>query len=636
MIRSIIITGLLLFTVKANAQIVYEASTIPKDLLPYASAVVRKMEVTTEVKDLTNTINHFKEVVTILNKNGDHHADIGVWYNKSNRIKYIKGVVYDEFGKPVKKFTEKNFSDHSAGDDASLFVDSRLKHYNAAIVTYPYTIEYEYEELSKQTLNFNDWSPNDAKATAIEHSSFQFICKPDFNIRYKELNYNGKAITGTNATGFKTYTWEVSNVKALRSEPYSPDPEQYKTTIKIAPEKFIYEGYDGSFTNWNELGKWVHDRLLLGRATLSPETVSNMRSLTDSIKSPKMKAKAIYEYMQRKNRYVSVQIGIGGFQPILASDVDRVSYGDCKALVNYTQALLKAVNIDSYYCVVQAGDFKKSLMPDFASMAQGNHIILCLPFKNDTTWLECTSKDTPFGYLGNFTDDRWVLACTTDGGKLLHTPKYTAEQSKQIRIATATLKADGELNGSMKTTFEGWQFENRPTFPGETSDEIKKAKERYSINNLEIEALKLNMANSQQPINNEEMKFTAGDYAAVSTNGLVFMVNIANRYTSVPREVRNRITDVYINRGYTDVDEITYNVPAGYRLDSNPLQVNIDKPFGKFTATAIMNSNNQIVYKRKIQMIDGTYPKDKYQDLVDFYQQVADADNYKATLVKTN
>jgi hypothetical protein len=42
------------------------------------------------------------------------------------------------------------------------------------------------------------------------------------------------------------------------------------------------------------------------------------------------------------------------------------------------------------------------------------------------------------------------------------------------------------------------------------------------------------------------------------------------------------------------------------------------------------------VYKRKIQMIDGTYPKDKYQDLVDFYQQVADADNYKATLVKTN
>jgi len=621
-------------TCGAKAQTVYEAASIPKDLLPYASAVVRKMDVTTEVKDLTNTINRYKETVTILNKNGDQHADIDVWYNKSNRIKYIKGVIYDEFGKPLSKFTDKNFSDHSAGDDASLFVDSRMKHYDPAVVSYPYTIEYEYEVLSKQTLNFDDWTPNHAKATAVEHSTYQFICKPDFNIRYKELNYGGKASIATNSAGLKTYTWEVNNVKAFRTEPYSPNPDQYQTTVKIAPEKFIYEGYNGSFTNWLDLGKWVHDRLLVGRTTLSPQTITQMHSMTDSVKSPKMKAKAIYEYMQRKNRYVSVQIGIGGFQPILAADVDRVSYGDCKALVNYTQALLKAVDIDSYYCVVQAGDLKKSLIPDFASMAQGNHIILCLPFKNDTTWLECTSKDTPFGYLGNFTDDRWVLACTADGGKLLHTPKYTAEQSKQIRLATATLKADGQLNGSMKTTFEGWQFENRPTYPGEVSDEIKKAKERYSINNLEIETFKLSSLNNQQPVNNEEMKFTAGDYAATSTNGLIFLVNMANRHTSVPREVRNRSTEVYINRGYTDVDEITYTVPAGYRLDSRPLLVSITKPFGKFTAVATMNSNNQIVYKRTLQIIDGTYPKDKYQDLVDFYQQVSDADSYKASLIK--
>ncbi|MFD1255197.1 DUF3857 domain-containing protein [Mucilaginibacter terrae] len=268
MIRYILLLSLFWLTSKAGAQTFYDAATIPKELLPYASAVVRKMEVTTEVKDLNNTINHFKEVVTILNKNGESNADIAVWYNKSNRVKYIKGIVYDEFGKPVSKFTDKNFSDHSAGDDASLFIDSRVKHYHPAMVNYPYTIEYEYEVLSKQTLNFNDWIPNNVGATAVEHSTFQFICKPNFNIRYKELNYAGKAIPGINAVGFKTYSWEVNHIKAFRSEPYSPDPEQYQTIIKIAPEKFIYEGYDGSFTNWQELGKWVYDRLLLGRTTL--------------------------------------------------------------------------------------------------------------------------------------------------------------------------------------------------------------------------------------------------------------------------------------------------------------------------------------------------------------------------------
>lgn len=625
-----------LISLSADAQTTYEVATIPKDLLPYASAVVRKMEVSTEVKDLTNTINHVKEVVTILNKNGDGNADIVVWYNKSNRIKYIKGIVYDEFGKPTDKFSDKNFSDYSAASDASLFEDSRVKHFKPAVVNYPYTVEYEYEVLSKQSLNFADWSPNESTGTAVEHSTYQFICKPDFNIRYKELNYTGKVNATATAAGLKSYTWEANNLKALRSEPYSPDPEQYQTVVKIAPEQFSYEGYSGSFANWNDLGKWIYDKLLTGRTALSPETIAYMHNLTDSISDSKKKAKAIYEYMQRKTRYISVQIGIGGYQPFMATDVDRVSYGDCKGLVNYTQALLKAVNIPSYYCVVQAGSLKKSLLPDFASMAQGNHIILCLPFKNDTTWLECTSKDIPFGYLGDFTDDRRVLACTADGGKLLHTPKYTAELSRQIRKANVTLKEDGQLDGSMNTTFEGWQYENRPNVPGNVTDEIKNAKKRYEINNLEIETLKLKPVKSINPVNNEEMKFSARDYASISAGRYFFMANLANRNTTIPREVRNRTTSVYINRGYTDVDEITYQIPAGYHMDNNPLHVNINKPFGRYTASATLNDKNEIVYKRKLEIIDGTYPVDNYAELVSFYQQVADADDYKIALVKAN
>lgn len=624
-----------LIGLSANGQTTYEAATIPKDLLPYASAVVRKMEVVTEVKDLNNTFHHVKEVVTVLNKNGDGNADIVVWYNKSNRIKYIRGIVYDEFGKPTNKFSDKNFSDYSAASDASLFEDSRVKHFKPAVVNYPYTVEYEYEVLSKQSLNFDDWSPNEATGTAVEHSSYQFICKPDFNIRYKEMNYGGK-VNNTPVTGLKSYLWEANSLKARRGEPYSPDPEQYQTVVKVAPEQFSYEGYSGAFTNWNELGKWVYDKLLTGRTALLPPTVAYMHSLTDTIKNPKDKAKAIYEYMQRKSRYISVQIGIGGYQPFTATDVDRVSYGDCKGLVNYTQALLKAVNIPSYYCVVQAGNLKKSLLPDFASMAQGNHIILCLPFRNDTTWLECTSKDIPFGYLGNFTDDRLVLACTAEGGKLLHTPKYTSELSKQIRKANVTLKEDGQLDGSMNTTFEGWQYENRPNVPGDVSDEIKNAKKRYEINNLEIETLVLKPVKSVNPVNHEEMKFSARDYASISTGKYFFMANLANRNTNVPREVRNRTTSVYINRGYTDVDEITYQVPAGYHMDNIPLHVNINKPFGHYTASATMNDKNEIVYKRKLEMIDGTYPVDNYAELVSFYQQVADADDYKIALVKPN
>ncbi len=61
-----------------SAQNTYDVNLIPKELLPYASAVVRNEETTVEVKDLDNVIYHVKRVVTILNKNGDDEADLNV------------------------------------------------------------------------------------------------------------------------------------------------------------------------------------------------------------------------------------------------------------------------------------------------------------------------------------------------------------------------------------------------------------------------------------------------------------------------------------------------------------------------------------------------------------------------------
>src|SRR6185312_13087153 len=346
----ILVTGA---TVKAQES--YDASLIPKELLSRASAVVRNKEVNIEVKDLDNTLYHIREAITVLNKNGDEDAHIVIEHDKANVIKYIKGAIYNEYGKLIKKFSEGDFDDVNAGHDFSLFEDYRVKHYLPAITDYPYTVVYEYEELSKQSLNFDDWRPNPHTGVAVQKSSFTFTCKPDFNIRYKETNTPAKVQVSTNAAGLKTYTWQVNNLKAVKYEPFSPYPGNYLTSVKIAPEKFMYYGYSGLFTNWKELGKWEYDKLIANRQELPAATVEHIKEITKDIADPRLKAKKVYEYMQDKTHYISVQVGIGGNQPFLASDVDQQNYGDCKALVNYTQALLKAANIDSYYCVVQAG-----------------------------------------------------------------------------------------------------------------------------------------------------------------------------------------------------------------------------------------------------------------------------------------
>ncbi|MEO7215236.1 DUF3857 domain-containing protein [Mucilaginibacter sp.] len=626
---------MLMLATLAKAQPNYDVSLISKGLLPYASAVVRSEDVNTEVKDDDNTVYHIKKAITVMNKNGDDIARIVLWYNKTNVVRNFKGTTYNEFGKPIGKFTEKDLVDQSATASYSLFDDSRVKHFIPSIGAYPYTIEYEYELRSKQSLNFSDWTPNDSPGLAVEKSTFTFTCAPSFNIRYKEINMPGKVSIATTKEGLKTYTWQLNDIKAFKYEPYSPNEEDYLSSVKIAPQNFKYEGITGSFNNWKELGQWTYDKLLVNRRELPSPTVQVIKDLTAGITDPKLKAKKIYEYMQGKTRYISVQVGIGGYRPFLASDVDRNSYGDCKALVNYTQALLNVVGIESWYCVVEAGNPKVSLMKDFASMSQGNHIILCLPFKNDTTFLECTSQKIPFGFLSDFTDDRTVLACTPEGGRLMRTARYSPQVNLQTRRADFVIDNNGELNGSITTVFKGTQYDNREDMLDEPrSEQLKMFPKLYpAVNNLDIESFGFKQEKNILPVITEEVKLNARDFATTDNGKLYFSLNPLNRSGRSPREVRNRNTALYINSGYTDEDEITYKLPAGYKAEFGPLHVAIDKPFGKFTANMEI-SGDKLTFKRRLQLIDGTYSKELYSQLVEFYQQVVEADNYNVSLVK--
>ncbi|MDB5023305.1 MAG: hypothetical protein JWP78_1060 [Mucilaginibacter sp.] len=634
MSRILILLYPLLFCGAAMGQNNYDASLISKDLLPHASAIVRNDDVSVDVKDLDNVIYHEKKAITVLNKNGDELAHMAIFYDKNIVVRYIKGLAYNEYGKIITRFNEHDFQDESAGDNSSLFQDERVKHYIPSITQYPYTIEYEYEVRNKQTLNLDSWIPIPATSLAVEKSSYTFMCKPDFNIRYKEINIPGKVVTAATKDGLKTYTWQIAQIKAFRDEPYSPNWRQYLSRVIIAPERFSYYGIPGSFTNWEQLGRWEYDNLLKNRTSLPDQTVRYIKNLTADISDPKLKAKKTYEYAQQKTHYISIQVGIGGYRPFLASDVDQHGYGDCKALVNYTQALLKVAGIDSYYCVVYGNtDEKLSMLDDFASM-QGNHAILCIPFKNDTTWLECTNQQMPFGFLGDFTDDRTVLACTPEGGKLLHTTKYSTEQNLEKRKADFILNEAGELTGNMETVFKGTNYDERNTVIEEAPVErIKHIKKYYPINNLEIEKLEFKQDKSRQPVTTESIRLSAHEYSAVDDGKIYFSLNSVDRYTHPPKMVRNRQMPVYINRGYTEEDEINYTLPKGYHLISEPLSVTINKPFGSYSGIMIPDGN-KLIYKRKFQIKDGTYAKETYQELVDFYQSVVDADNYNVTLVK--
>ncbi|MXV52087.1 DUF3857 domain-containing protein [Pedobacter sp. HMF7647] len=617
----------------ANAQTNYAASDIPKNLMIRSNAVIRTHNETVEVKSYTQVIYHVKKAITVFNNNGDVHAAIDIYYTRNREARInLKGVIYNEFGMPVSKFSDKNLTDESAISDGSLYEDSRVKRFKPAIASYPYTIEYEYEQTFNQSLLLPYWKPIETTGVSVQSARFELKTFPGFSYRLKELNYAGKAISDS-TKDFKSTVWTMHDAPSYRSELYSPHPETFLTSVRITPDKFSYQGVDGSFANWKEFGTWVNEKLLKGRTELPPETIASIKELVSQLPDEKSKAKKIYEYMQQKSRYISVQIGIGGFQPAKAFEVDKLSYGDCKALVNYTQALLNVAGIKSYYCIVQAGSFKRNAPADFATMQFGNHIILCLPFERDTTWLECTSKDIPFGFLSDFTDDRTVIACTESGGKIMHTPYYSPLKNKQIRKANFRIDSLGNADVTMETSFSGTQYENHDALLRLTQTEmIKKFREFYEINNIESAKISFTQNKSANPTAVETAEFTAYNYGVINGGRLYIPLNEVNSSRTI-NELRNRTFPVYINRGYTDVDELTFKLPGDYKIESLPENKVIKQPFGEFSVT-IKKDEKSVTYTRSLILKEGNYPAEAYQQLVDFYQEIKEADNSKLVLIK--
>jgi hypothetical protein len=608
----------------------YSAEKIPSELKSRASAVIRNMETTIDMRSPDNVILMVKKAITVLNKNGNGRAALALNYSKNTSIKSIKGIILNSFGIPEGKFSQSDFTDESAVSDFSLFEDDRLKHYTPSASNYPYTVVYEYEVRFKQNLIIPDWYANPYTDVAVEKNSYTFICKPEDEVRIKAYNFKGSP-EETRSEKSLGRTWRVSNLAAFKYEPYSPDPDSYLTYVKIAATKFSYYGHKGSYKNWEELGKWIYDDLLKSQQTLTPATVEEVKDLVKDIGPEKDKVKKIYEYVQKKTRYISVQVGIGGFQPFPAMDVQRLSYGDCKALVNYTQSLLKAISIASDYCVVNAGNLKAGMDPDFASMDQGNHIILCVPLKKDTTWLECTSQDTPFGYLGTFTDDRTVLACTENGGKLLRTPALGTAANLLERKAVLSLDPEGNITGTLQTDLRGSEYDNYNGLVHEPyTEQLKLLKKEYDIDNIDFNNFKLSQKKDDNPVTTETLGLIIPGYAPKTNNRVYLIPNIFNKASAIP-EVRNRILPVYINRGYTEVDEVAYDLPKKYTIEAKPGNKLITSAFGSYNFS-LKQEGDKLICTRSLVLNNGIYPPEKYTELMKFFSDVSSYDNSKVIL----
>ncbi|TBO39630.1 DUF3857 domain-containing protein [Pedobacter kyonggii] len=612
------------------AQVDYDVAKIPENLKKDAVAVVRNEESFFDIKGLGTAKMDYKVAITILNKAGEGFGEMAEFYDKFSSIYNIRATLYDAAGKKVKDYKSSDIKDQSLISDFSIFEENRLKHLKFVSITYPYTIEYSYSQDYNGLLYFPSWRDLKGFGVSVEKSAYTIQRAKNYKMRYIT---SSNLQTDSIINGEKVqYKWKSANVAAVAEEPLSTGIDNISAWVKASPNQFEYDGSTGNFDNWKNFGSWLYT-LNQGGNKLPEATKLMVQNLIKDTKTPKEKIRILYNHLQQNTRYVSVQLGIGGFRPILAEKVAQVNYGDCKALSNYMKALLNEAGISSNLIVI--GNDMPSLNPNYSSMGQANHMILCVPLAKDTTFLECTSQYKPMGFIGYSNSDRNVLMVTEDGGKIVHTPAYNAKENYQIRKTKITLAEDGTASAEIKSTYGNAQFEeNFPMTLMEPVDLRKTIIGDSPIPVAELISYKYVQPDKTLPVLTEEINFKTNPLLTKGGDKLFLVVNQVNRRESVPLKVENRKTYFAVPFSYNDDDEINYILPKGYNVEFIPKDIAISSEFGSYSAKFSVK-DNMIVYSRTQTMNNKKYPPEKYGEYVDFYKKIYQADKQKAVLAKT-
>ena len=613
----------------------YQALILPEELTEDAHAVVRLNRMTVDIRSLREMKVSATRVVTVLDKSGNAYVDAFLRYNKAIKVNKMDAEVYNTMGENIGRYKAKDFKDVSAVSGGTLYSDARVKYLEYTPVQYPYTIAFNYEFTTANTGVVPSWYLLGNYGESIEKSQFTInFATPELQPEFLEFNMEGIALTKQQTAGSISYS--ASNIKALGHEELSPAFSELVPHIKTRMPNFHYEGFDATVADWNSLGMWITDRLLDGQGELPEATIRKARELVRDLSEPMAMARAIYEFVQENTRYISVQVGIGGIKPISAQEVDHVKYGDCKGLSNYTMALLRAVGIPAYYCHVQAGREKVDFIEGFADLAQGNHVILAIPEGEELHWIDCTSATLPFGFLGDFTDDRTALLVNQEGGRLVRTPAYLNETNYQKTTAQLQLSADGGVIADVGITTKGIQYDSHAGIENKSQDDRIKHYRQYwpYINNLQLSSITLEN-NKDQVVFGENIRLQAANYAGSSGDLLLFAPNAFNRSNYVPDRYRNRKLPFRISRGFLDEDEVVISLPEGYRLESMKSEERLESEFGQYHARLeYEETKHQLIYKRKFFLKEGHYPKEQYEQYRTFRKSVAAADSGQIVLVK--
>ena len=609
-----------------------------------APVLVRLYETEYAVEGPGRATTRVRLVMTALGPAGrEAVGSLRVVHGGFRELRRFEGALYDAAGAEVRRLGRREDQDRVLG---SLYEDLRVREASLYADRYPFTVEWTYEIEHRGVLGWPTWRPQ-REGWPVEAAVFRLTVPPGMPVRTEARGLVPPSVRPGDA-GRDRYAWQLTNAPAVTVEPFGPPWWEQAPELRLGTDRFEIGGAPGRLDSWGAFGAW-YDGLGADRQRLPPGALAEVERVVEGAATDAEKVRRLYRHLQATTRYVSVQLGLGGWQPFDAAYVFERRYGDCKALTNYMLAMLEAVGIEADPVLIEAGDEGSDLREGFPDNAF-NHVILRVPLADaapgevpmrtgvlsgGAVWLECTSPFAAFGHLGSFTEGRPGLLVDGDQSRIVRTPTSGPDVNWARREATVTLDARGRAEADVRWTLHGEERTDAVVaFEVATEAERSSVLRRATgLPSLDVRDLDLSALAGRPDTLALAARLDVPHAARRAGSRLLLgLVPFAPAVDRMPALDGRRAHEVRLGTAYAERDSVRFVLPDGYAVGDPPPPVEVEGPVGRYRLAVTAEPDGTLLVLRELVVDAPRQPASAYGEVRAFFEAVAAADGTRAVV----
>jgi tetratricopeptide (TPR) repeat protein len=431
--------------------------------------------------------------------------------------------------------------------------------------------------------------------------------------------------------GRRIYSWKHANLKR---------EDENKDDEKDAEKK--KEEFDGpkppqiqmtTFKSWEEIGQWYAS---LQRDRIAPDDKirAKVAEQSQGLNSDLEKVEALYNYVAKNFRYVSLSFGQGRYQPHTATEIFANQYGDCKDKHTLLSSMLAVMGIHAYPALINSS---RKIDPDVPSPGQFDHVITAIPLGKETLWVDTTAEVAPFRLLSPTLRKKQALLIPEKAPARLETtpadPPFPTKVAMEIEGAVNDL---GEMSGHMHSIFRGdMELFMRMMFKRTPKADWKRLGDYLDGGwGTEVTDIKPSDPGATEKPFEVEYDFTRPGFLDWSTKKTALSLPLP-RVSLAYADPDKREDSKPIELG--PPTEINYRLkltlPARYRMRP-PVAVTVTRDYAEYRSSYKLEGNT-LLAERSLRLLKSEIPASRLQEYLAF-QSSANADGAQTLSVETD